>query len=258
MVEFRDRRACITVKETIMTQKDFSPSGVGVIDKAVQILDGVEAGPATLAQLVETTGIARPTLHRLAAALIHHGILARDEHSRYVFGSRLSEIAAVATEDRIAMAAMPILNWLRDNTGESTQLYRRHGDVRICVASAERPVGLRDTIPVGSQFSMRAGSAAQILLAWDPEELKALELSEVNFSPATLNAVRRRGWAESVGEREDGVASVSAPVRGRSGRVEAAISISGPVERLSRTPGRQHSSTVVTAARRLSEVLRND
>jgi DNA-binding IclR family transcriptional regulator len=53
-----------------------------------------------------------------------------------------------------------------------------------------------------------------------------------------------------------GVASVSAPVRGPSGRVVAAVSVSGPLERLSRQPGRLHAAAVVSAANRLTEVLR--
>jgi DNA-binding IclR family transcriptional regulator len=59
-----------------------------------------------------------------------------------------------------------------------------------------------------------------------------------------------------VSERELGVASVSAPVRGPSGRVVASVSVSGPVERLTRQPGRLHSAAVVSAANRLTEVLR--
>jgi DNA-binding IclR family transcriptional regulator len=58
-----------------------------------------------------------------------------------------------------------------------------------------------------------------------------------------------------VGEREAGVASVSAPVRSPSGRVIAAVSISGPIERLSRQPGRLHAATVIAGANKLTEVL---
>ena len=60
----------------------------------------------------------------------------------------------------------------------------------------------------------------------------------------------------SLAEREPGVASVSAPVRGPSGRVIAAVSISGPLERLSRQPGRLHADAVVSAATRLTELIR--
>src|SRR5699024_10218247 len=54
---------------------------------------------------------------------------------------------------------------------------------------------------------------------------------------------------------EAGVASVSAPVRTPSGRVIAAVSISGPIERLSRQPGRLHAATVIAGANKLTEVL---
>lgn len=232
------------------------PSGVGVVDKSAAILDALESGPATLAQLVTTTGIARPTLHRLAAALTHHRLVGKDLHGRYVLGSRLTELASAAGEDRLTTAAGPVLLWLRDATGESSQVFRRQADARVCVASAERPVGLRDTIPVGTRMSMKAGSAAQVLLAWEDHERLVDGLAGAVFTPTVLAAVRRRGWAQSLAEREPGVASVSAPVRGPSGRVIAAVSISGPLERLTRQPGRVHADAVVAAATRLTELIR--
>jgi DNA-binding IclR family transcriptional regulator len=233
------------------------PSGVGVVDKAAAILDALEAGPTALADLVAATGIARPTLHRLAAALVHHRLVGRDLQGRYVLGSRLTELASAAGEDRLTAAAGPVLTRLRDATGESSQLFRRQADTRICVASAERPVGLRDTIPVGTRLSMKAGSAAQVLLAWEDNERLVEGLDGAVFTPTVLAAVRRRGWAQSLGEREPGVASVSAPVRGPSGRVVAAVSISGPIERLTRQPGRVHATTVMRAAHHLTELVRS-
>ena len=231
-------------------------SGVGVIDKAVMVLDTLEAGPTSLAQLVAATGLARPTVHRLALALVHHRLVSRDMQGRFVLGRRLVELAAAAGEDRLIASAGPVLLSLRDATGESAQVFRRQGDERVCVASAERPVGLRDTIPVGTQLSMKAGSAAQVLLAWEDHERLLEGLRGARFTPTVLAGVRRRGWGQSLGEREPGVASVSAPVRGPSGRVIAAVSISGPIERLSRQPGRIHAEVVVQAAQQLTEALR--
>ena len=231
-------------------------SGVGVIDKTVMVLDTLEAGPTSLAQLVAATGLARPTVHRLALALVHHRLVSRDMQGRFVLGRRLVELAAAAGEDRLIASAGPVLLSLRDATGESAQVFRRQGDARVCVASAERPVGLRDTIPVGTQLSMKAGSAAQVLLAWEDHERLLEGLRGARFTPTVLAGVRRRGWGQSLGEREPGVASVSAPVRGPSGRVIAAVSISGPIERLSRQPGRIHAEVVVQAAQQLTEALR--
>ena len=143
---------------------------------------------------------------------------------RFVLGPRLAELSAAAGEDRLLATAGPVLARLRDITGESAQLWRRQGDYRVCVAAAERPSGLRDTIPVGSQLTMRAGSAAQVLLAWEDPERMHRGLQNAAFSAAALSGIRRRGWAQSVGEREQGVASVSAPVRSPSGKIIAAVS----------------------------------
>lgn len=231
-------------------------SGVGVLDKAAMVLGALESGPATLAQLVSATHLARPTAHRLAVALEHHRFVARDMQGRFILGPRLAELASAAGEDRLLASASPVLVALRDHTHESSQLYRRQGDQRVCVAAAERPVGLRDSIPVGATLSMKAGSAAQVLLAWEEPDRLHRGLIGASFNATMLSAVRRRGWAQSVGEREPGVASVSAPVRGPSGRVLAAVSISGPIERMGRQPGRLHGPAVVAAANRLSEFLR--
>ena len=129
-------------------------SGVGVLDKAALVLTALEAGPATLAGLVTATGLARPTAHRLAVALEHHRLVARDMQGRFVLGPRLAELSAAAGEDRLLATAGPVLARLRDITGESAQLWRRQGDYRVCVAAAERPSGLRDTIPALTTLRM--------------------------------------------------------------------------------------------------------
>jgi DNA-binding IclR family transcriptional regulator len=265
-------------------------SGVGVLDKAVSVLAAVETGPATLARLVAATGLARPTAHRLAVALEHHRLLARDVQGRFILGPRVAELASAAGEDRLLAVAQPVLIQLRDATGESAQLYRLAGggaragggggggrgaggggiDVRVCVAAAERASGLRDTVPVGAALPMTAGSAAQVLLAWEEGERMHRGLRGAKFTATTLAGVRRRGWAASAAEREAGVASVSAPVRGAGGgsaggsgggagggrRVLAAVSVSGPIERLTRSPGRLHAAAVVAAGDKISELLR--
>jgi len=172
-------------------------------------------------------------------------------------GPRPAELAAAGGEDRLLAAAAPALSALRDATGESAQLYRRQGDLRICVAVAERLSGLRDSVPIGAALTMQAGSAAQVLLAWEDSERIHRGLTNARFTAAQLAAVRRRGWAQSMGEREAGVASVSAPVRGPNNKVIAAVSISGPIERLGRQPGRLHAAVVAATAARLSEHISN-
>jgi hypothetical protein len=102
---------------------------------------------------------------------------------------------------------------------------------------------------------MSAGSAAQVLLAWEEPERMNQGLRGARFTATSLAQVRRRGWAASVAEREAGVASVSAPVRSQGGKIIAAISVSGPIERLTRSPGRLHAAAVVAAGDKISATL---
>jgi DNA-binding IclR family transcriptional regulator len=230
-------------------------SGVGVLDKSVSVLEAVRAGATSLTDLTSVTGLSRATAHRLAVALEVHRLLRRDRAGRWLVGPRLAELAGGTASDPLLERAGPVLGRLRDGTGESAQLYRRTGDARVCVAAAERRSGLRDTVPVGTVLPLTAGSAAQVLVAWDPEGVLP---EDAAYTPRGLAEVRRRGWAASVGEREAGVASVSAPVRGADGAVVAAVSVSGPIERLGRSPGRLHGAAVLAAAAELSAPARTD
>jgi DNA-binding IclR family transcriptional regulator len=229
-------------------------SGIGVVDKAVAILAAVAQAPRTLAELVEATTLPRATAHRLAVALEAHRLLSRDADGRFVFGARIGEFAG-ALPDPLIAAAGPVLAWVRDESGESAQLYRRDGNERVCIAAAERSTGLRTTVPVGSRLPLTAGSGAQVLCAWaDPAGLPEL-LAASEFTPRLLAEVRRRGWAQSVAQREAGVASVSAPIRTADGTVHGAVSISGPIERLGRAPGQRFAPIVVAGAHRIAAAL---
>jgi DNA-binding IclR family transcriptional regulator len=118
---------------------------------------------------------------------------------------------------------------LRNATGESVQLYVADGEGRRCVVSLESTHGLRWIVPQGALLPMDRGSAGRVLRGDDV--------------------------AETVEEREPGVASVSAAVRDRAGRVVAAVSVSGPIERMTRHPGEKFRKDVQAAARTVAATL---
>jgi DNA-binding IclR family transcriptional regulator len=201
-----------------------------VIDKAVLVLAALEERPRTLAELVEATGFSRATAHRLAVALEAHGLVRRDDDGRFALGVRLVALGrAAAAGLPLADAARPALAELRDATGESVQLYVREGDRRVCVAALESPHGLRTIVATGAALPLGVGSAGRVLADDGPQDATA--------------------WVASVGEREAGVASVSAPVRGPDNRAVAAVSVSGPIERTTRSPGKRYGPAVIEAAR---------
>lgn len=210
-------------------------SGIGVLDKAIAVLGAVEDRPRSLAELVDRTGGSRSTTHRLALALEAHGLLARDGEGRFLLGSRLVVLGRAAS-DALPLAALaePVLADLRDSSGESAQLYVRQGDRRVCVAALDSPHELRTIVAPGATLPIGVGSGGRLL----------------GGEPAGPS-----GWTESVEDRAPGVASVSAPVFDRSGGLVAAISVSGPIDRIGRSPGKRHGKAVVAAARVLGTLL---
>ena len=213
-----------------------SISGVGVVDKVVAVLRALEAnGPVSLIELQVATGMPRATAHRLASALEDHGLVRRDANGKYALGMGLVSMGKAASKALpLTEIARPVLDTLRTRTGESVQLYMREGVGRRCVVSLESPHGLRWIVPEGSLLPLDAGSAGHVLAG---------------------ERIDKRGWIQSIGEREAGVASVSAPVVNAQGIVVAAISVSGPIERLSRKPGERHGIAVVKAAKDLAMLL---
>jgi DNA-binding IclR family transcriptional regulator len=243
-------------------------SGVGVLDKSMAVLSAVERGARTLNDIVSATALSRATAHRLASALDAQGLLSRDASGGdWRLGLRLFSLGTAALRSMpIAEAARPALTTLRTATGESAQLYIRDHDERVCISAVESRNGLRTIVREGAAFPLTAGSAGKVFMAWASDEDRTrLVASAEKLTPETpvdpaklemdLEAIRGRGWAESVGEREPGVASVSVPVRDARGNVLAAVSVSGPIERTGRDPGSRYASEVTAAAQAIERAI---
>jgi DNA-binding IclR family transcriptional regulator len=203
-------------------------SGVGVLDKAMFLLDVVESKqPVALLDLQEALGLPKTTTHRLLTALEIHGLVRRDEAGLFVSGPRFGTAS-------LSQLATPILKQLSEETGESSQLFVRRGQQRLAIVSIESRNELRTAVPLGALLTIERGSSGRVLLG-DEESL-------------------RQGWIESVGERAAGTASVSAPVYD-GGLVVAAVCLSGPIDRIGTNPGSRYAKRVVRAAKEVQRAL---
>lgn len=234
-------------------------TAVGVLDRCVAVLGAVESGARSFTDVVELTGLARPTAHRLIQGLEDHGFLVHVGGLGYVLGPRLLGLAASAMHDLpLRDLARPIIERLARSTGESAQLFLRDEDQRVCIDSAESDSELRTIVEVGSALPLTKGSAGKIFLAWTGDYDRSRLIGTAD-DPARLEqqvaTTRRRGWAESVAERAPGVASVSAPIFGPDRSLLAAVSVSGPVSRLGQLRAKRYAPAVVEAAKEIERAL---
>ena len=152
--------------------------------------------------------------------------------------------------------------------GESVHLYIRDEDTRICIAAVGARHELRPFIQLGRPLPLRAGAAGKVLLAYADEDIQRQELqraeADVERLPNApgpdlarqLDVVRAERWATSIGERENGVAAAAAPVTDSTGRVVAALCISGPTTRLTKDRLEETRAPVQACAAEVTSLLR--
>ncbi len=241
------------------------------IRKALRILSlFVSAGgPMRAKEIVETLGISFPTASRILGILEEEGFLSRDPHSKeYALGPRAYYLGLVAEQQfQFKKIALPFLERLRDETGETANLYLLDGLERVCIAQAESRYSLRRSAQIGERFPLWAGASGRCFLAFAKDLKLVVEAlsSSYQMTPNTitdfrtmielLEETRRKGFAASSGEREIGVSSIAAPVFDATGVVCASVALSGPSQRFGPEKALTFTERVIGTAAELSAKL---
>jgi IclR family transcriptional regulator, acetate operon repressor len=239
-----------------------------VLRKIKQILDSfaIERPELTLQQITRATGLPASTCQRLVQNLVREGFLDRDE-DHYRIGLGLVQWAAPGTYglDMVRLTR-PVLQKLRDDTGETALLYARDGPYRTVIALAESRHPVVRLFVVGMVMPLHAGSAGKVFLAWDPTARKdAVSHGLARFTPRTVvdidlltqqvEQVRRAGYATSFEERDHGASSISAPVFGLTGDLVASVGIGAPTQRFGPSDVPRLAPVLVEAAKEASRRL---
>ncbi|MBT2568079.1 IclR family transcriptional regulator [Arthrobacter sp. ISL-85] len=239
-----------------------------VLRKVTEILNcfSVEFPEPTLQQIARQTGLPPSTCQRLVQNMVREGFLDRDG-DRYRIGLRLVQWAAPGTFGLdVVRLIRPILQELRDRTGETACLYMRDGAFRTVVAVAEtRHVVMRPFL-VGQVMPIHAGAPGKIFLAFDPEARQAIEDTELTrYTPATpdtwekldaqVSSARAAGFYAAFGERNSDVGSISAPVFNHAGRLAAVLGVGFPTQRVGPDDVGRLGPAVADAAREASAAL---
>lgn len=210
---------------------------VGVIDKTVMILSAIaQNNGSTMKNIVEQTFIPKSTVHRILCSLEQHKFVVKNDNG-YNIGAKFIGLMKNSKYNIIINLATDILEQLRDDTKESSQLYVKEGKERVCISSIEPKFGLKNTVPVGSVFALELGSAGKVFIKYEKKPNEEIY------------------WIESISERDLLVASVSAPVFNSQNELVAAISVSGPISRMGNEPGLNFGNYVLESAKKLTQLL---
>lgn len=239
-----------------------------VLGKISAILDAftLSRPTLTLGEIREATGMPTSTVQRLVTNLVSQGFLDREEDS-FRIGMKMAYWAAPATRG-VEMLDLfnPLLKKLRDLTGETVCFFRPERDYRVCVAMAETRHALRRAMRVGAILPLYAGSASQVLLAWNPEllekvrELPLEPLAEYTITSheeleTAVRQTRRDGFSITIGQREDGASGMSAPVFDSTGAAVGAVTISGPTMRMPHPTCEGWIEDLLSTAERMTRLI---
>ncbi|HEY8978749.1 MAG TPA: IclR family transcriptional regulator [Streptomyces sp.] len=214
--------------------------GVRSVRRAVEILNllGEDRPVVTLREITEATGLAKTTALRLVQTLEESGLLA-PHPGGYTAGPALWRWAYLARGQwEIPQETRKVMRDLADRLGETVNIFVARGVHRICVAHEESTHPLRHVVGVGDEQPLWAGASSKILLRDAPDALlRRVAATSPQGEPSTerLRAwaaeAAERGYAVSSSEFDEGLTAVAVPVTGRTGRVAASLSVSGPTHR---------------------------
>lgn len=248
-----------------------SEPNVRSVRRAVDILMALSDGPLNLTALATRTGLSMGTGHRLLTSLNHRQLVIQDPTSGvYMLGPGCYRFVEAFRHGRsgLGLLARPVLEALRLECGETVTLHVRIGDQRICIEELPSPQPIRFTAGIGAADPIHVGAAGKVLLAAmkddDLEQLiRSIPLDKLTSNTRTdasslrkeLQSIRRRGWAESRGERVVGAAAVSTPIVDQDDRCLAALSILAPEARMPASHVPAFGQRVLAAGRELNAAL---
>jgi len=206
---------------------------VRAIERALDILDCFEPGSLelTLTDIAARIDLSMSTTSRIAATLEKRRFLARNlDTQKYSLGSRIAQIGALGLSNmELRRVALPFMRELNTQYNEGVSLYVLHEDERICVERVESTLPLRRVVNVGDRHPLTRGAAGRVLLAYLHKERRAAILARDPYTTEeALEELRHGGYTVSLGEREDGVSSIAAPIEDARCEIIAALSMSGP------------------------------
>jgi IclR family acetate operon transcriptional repressor len=238
---------------------------VAAVERAIGVLEALADGDLGTNEIARRTGLTASTASRQLATLAAGGLV---EHvadtGRYRLGLRLVALADAALGSLdLRELARPQLQQLAEVTGETATLSVPGEHDAITVDFVQSRQSVRSVAELGRPSIGHATAAGKIVLALGAGSRPATPLRPYTTRTIVdaealgheLATVRERGWARAVGEREDDLNAVAAPVRGAGGELSAVVGLQGPATRFDAARMEAAVPELLDRARTLSRAL---
>lgn len=250
-----------------------SSGSVRAVERALQLIEvfARSRGPFALSELAAKVGLPPSTVHRLVQTLMSLGYVVQHQQSkRYGVGRGIAEInRAMLLKYEFGCFARPHLEALVKATGETASLAALYGTSAIYLSQVESPAMVRVSNPVGTPVPLHCTAVGKVFLAdfrpamlEETLEYAGLEactshtLTTKKALERELERVRRQGYAFDDGEYAEGVRCLAVGLRGSSGAVVAALSLSGPLSRITDERLPELARAVVEIGGRFAQQMR--
>jgi DNA-binding IclR family transcriptional regulator len=242
---------------------------VQVVERAIDILNVLAKGRATLSEVTRAVGLPKGTTFRILGSLQYEKLIVKDPvDSSYQLGPGFLRLSQTQTPwfGALAILAKPAMDRLLEETGETVALHVRVGPERVCVAELASFHQIRYSAEVGAPVPVYVGAAGKMLLAELDERAWKRMLAALELSPITEDTIldrdelerevelaREKGYAQSVGERVSSAAAISVPI-GLESELDAVLSLLGPAtrfteeRRLEQLDGLRQAAAEISAA----------
>ncbi|WP_368652240.1 IclR family transcriptional regulator [Ornithinibacillus sp. 4-3] len=252
------------------TQKNSNRYTINSIDKALDLLEILSEKSFNLLELVEQLDQPKSSIYRMITTFEKRGYITREkEDGKYCLGLKMLELTKNLLEkNTLISVANAEMQKLVSKTGESVNLGVLDGNEILYVAVFEGEHQLKFTEALGSKSPIHATAIGKTLAAYLPNEQLNELLQEIEFKKITPNTitnktefnkelefVREKGYALDNEEIAIGARCIAAPIFDMFGNIEAAISISGAVHRLSNEQFNEMTNEVVSSAQSISRKL---
>ncbi|MEV0389189.1 IclR family transcriptional regulator [Nonomuraea sp. NPDC050643] len=233
---------------------------------ALRVLEEVAVRqPVGVGEVARGLGLPKSTVQRSLKTLHEAGWIrpAGGEITRWQVTSKALQVAR-RTELGLRDAAMPVMEELRQRTGETIHLMVPEGDAVVLIERLETDKPLRIVLPLGIRLPLHASANGKAVLAYllaetgrplgDLPGYTDTTITDAAALRAELEAVHARGYADNRGEWRSDIAAVAAAVLGPDGPL-ASLSISTPASRMPEDLRAEYGKLVTRAARTLADSL---